>query len=271
MINFKNGGFLLGLLGGAALTALLGIFVLMLIQTVRPAPVATLTDTPAPVTPTDTPTTEPTYTPTPVAPTDTPTPVAPTDTPTTEPTYTPTQTPATELTATPTQTPTPATPTITLTVPSVTTGIVGGSGGSPYALACPPGSAATGILGRAGSNVNQVQVQCTGVVNGTLSGASATTARAGGGGGSPYDLGCPAGYVVVGIRGRVGNGGAGVIDMLSVDCAAVSGGPTYTTASVGSTFGGSIEYSLRCPADTIVRGLQGRAGDLVDAIGLQCQ
>ena len=46
MINFKNGGFLLGLLAGAALTALLGIFVLMLIQTVGPAPVVTPTDTP---------------------------------------------------------------------------------------------------------------------------------------------------------------------------------------------------------------------------------
>lgn len=258
MINFKNGGFLLGLLAGAALTALLGIFVLMLIQTVGPAPV---------VTPTDTPTTEPTHT---------PTPVTLTDTPTTEPTYTPTpvmltDTPTTEPTSTPTHTPTPATPTVTPAVPSVTPNTVGGSGGSPYSLACPPGSAATGIQGRAGSNVNQVQVRCQGIVDATLSGASSTTTSAGGGGGSPYDLGCPAGYVVVGIRGRVGNGGAGIIDMLGVDCAAPAGGPTYTTASVGTIFGGSIEYSLRCPAGTIARGLQGRAGDLVDAIGLQCQ
>jgi hypothetical protein len=266
MLNLRNGGFLLGLLAGMALTALLGIFVLMLIQTAGPA---------ASVTPTVTPTAEPTSTPTPVTLTDTPT-TEPTSTTTQtatiEPTSTPTQTPTIEPTSTPTQTLTPAAPTVTQTVPSVTTTLVGGSGGSPYALACPPGSAATGIQGRAGSNVDQVQVRCDSIVGATLSGASSTTTTsAGGGGGSPYDLGCPAGYVVVGIRGRVGNGGAGVIDMLSVDCAELAGSGTQTTASVGSTFDGSIEYSLRCPEGTIARGLQGSAGNLVNAIGLQCQ
>lgn len=115
MLNLKNGAFLLGLLVGIALTALLVVMVLALVQVTRP--VASAAPQPVAIsTPRDTPVKTPTHTPT-----DTPAlePTEPlTDTPTLEPveaaTNTPTLAPAPVLTstaiATATATPTPSGP-----------------------------------------------------------------------------------------------------------------------------------------------------------------
>jgi hypothetical protein len=124
MLNLRNGGFLLGLLAGIALTALLGIFVFTLVQAARPAqpavpqPVASVTPTdPLAVAPTTAPIEAPTNTPTDThvdAPTDTPV-GAPTDTPTAAPAEAPTETPTLAPVELPTDTPA-VTRTITATV-----------------------------------------------------------------------------------------------------------------------------------------------------------
>ena len=157
----------------------------------------------------------------------------------------------------------------------------GGSGGSTqYLLACPDGYLGTGIQGRAGNNVNGVQLRCKQIeglrvtLNGVipaLSSTTTTTAYAGGGGGAGYQWSCPESMVLIGIHGRVGQSGAGVIDMLGVDCTTLGGGGAWSSGMVGYNYSGSVEYGLACKANKMVTGLQGRHGDLVDSIQLRCQ
>ena len=154
MLNLRNGGFLLGLLAGIALTALLGIFVFTLVQAARPAqpaapqPAASATATAAlAVEPTTAPVEAPTDTPV-EAPTDTPveartdTPAeAPTDTPAEAPTDTPAEAPTDTPAEAPTETPTLAPVEIPTDTPAVTrtiTATVGYPGN--YALAFDGGS-----------------------------------------------------------------------------------------------------------------------------------
>jgi hypothetical protein len=178
--------------------------------------------------------------------------------------------------------PGPTGPTANLVLGSTTTtDPAGGSGGSPYTLACPSGSVAIGIQGRAGANVDQVQVRCqaigtavqvaAGAVGATLTGPVTTTSPAGGSGGTSYSLSCPAGFVMIGVSGRVGVFGAGVVDQLRVECAKLAGSGSFTTPTVGSVFPNSITYSLICSEGRVATGIQGRAGNLVDRIQVRCQ
>ena len=148
----------------------------------------------------------------------------------------------------------------------------GGSGGGAYSLDCPAGSVATGLNAHGGSNVDQIQVICQAVtgVNRTF-GAATTTGTAGGTGGSPASLTCPANFVLTGLTGFVGAGTGGVNDMIAGICSPIGGGSTTLTASVGSQFGTSVAYSTSCPAGMVVTGIQGGAGSLVDRTQIKCR
>ena len=148
----------------------------------------------------------------------------------------------------------------------------GGTGGGTYSLDCPVGSVATGLNVHGGSNVDQIQVICQTVtgVNRTF-GSATTTATAGGSGGSPAALTCPANFVLTGLTGFVGAGTGGVNDMIAGICSPIGGGQTTVTASVGSQFATSVAYSTSCPAGMVVTGIQGGAGSLVDRTQIKCQ
>jgi hypothetical protein len=123
-----------------------------------------------------------------------------------------------------------------------------------------------------GSNVDQIQVICQTVTGAARTfGPATTTAAVGGSGGSPATLACPAGYVMIGLTGRIGNGGSGVNDMIAVFCGPIGGGATVTTQSVGSNFSGSIAYGAACPLGLAVTGIQGGAGNLVDRTQIKCR
>ncbi len=159
---------------------------------------------------------------------------------------------------------------------TTTTDPKGGSGGSPYTLACPTGSIATGISGNAAGQVGSVsgvQVKCNALTVGVVMGLgpATTTAATGSTLGTAFQLNCPAGYVITGAQGRVGNGGAGAVDELAIVCTQIGGSATSTSASVGTVQPDSVTFGLNCPPGKVVSGLQGRSGNLIDQIQLQCQ
>ena len=148
----------------------------------------------------------------------------------------------------------------------------GGGGGTPYVIDCPAGAIATGINVSGGSNVDRVQLICQTVTGAARTfGQQTTTGSVGGTGGQPATLACPANYVLIGLTGRIGNGGSGLNDQIAGVCGPLNGGASVNTASVGSNFSGSIGYTTTCPVGLAVAGLQGGAGNLVDRTQIRCR
>jgi hypothetical protein len=83
---------------------------------------------------------------------------------------------------------------------------------------------------------------------------------------------CPSDHILVGLTGRIGNGGFGLNDMIGGVCAPVTGSGQLTyTQTVGSTFAGSVAYTSLCEAGLAVTGLRGGAGSLVDRTQIVCR
>src|SRR5262249_55380666 len=122
-----------------------------------------------------------------------------------------------------------------------------------------------------GTSLDNIQVICQPITGNRAFGQATTTAAVGGGGGNPATLSCPAGYVMTGLTGRVGNGGTSVNDQIAAVCDAVNGGPQQVTASVGGVNGGSIGYFTTCLPGLVVVGIQGGAGNLVDRTQIKCR
>jgi hypothetical protein len=152
------------------------------------------------------------------------------------------------------------------------TGPVGGSGGNPFSITCPPGQAAAGFRGRAGDDINQLRLGCK---NSELV-ETADSDPVGGNGGQ--DLGdaqmCFPDEVMVGVLVRTsGHLGTEVIDQLSVRCST----PGFDTFSFGraETLAGVAQSSnpvqtIDCPAGMYVTAVSGRFGAVLDNIKLHC-
>ena len=104
----------------------------------------------------------------------------------------------------------------------------GGSGGTYRAPRCGTGEVVTGIFGRSGARIDQIGFRCSqlGISGAPASDdvtlATGTTLGAyGGGGGTYFSYNCPAGEVVVGMRGRYGSR----VDAFGVRCAAIDTTP----------------------------------------------
>jgi hypothetical protein len=154
------------------------------------------------------------------------------------------------------------------------TGIAGSSGGTAYELSCGSGRALVGIKGKAGSFIDKVQGVCAQInYDGSWQGSTSVTGSAGGSEGTDYNLTCPSGYAISGIKGKA----ASYIDQLYVLCQALtSNGKINTYKSqiwkgpAGST-GGYSFGPLICTDNSIpARMIKGKAGIWVDSIGLGC-
>lgn len=99
---------------------------------------------------------------------------------------------------------------------------------------------------------------------------------AGGGGGTPFSILCPAGTVATALRGHAGE----EIDRTELMCSPVLAGPALgAAASAGAVGGfGGADYgaTLTCPAGSVMTGIHGRAGivrwggNVVDTLGVTC-
>jgi hypothetical protein len=96
-----------------------------------------------------------------------------------------------------------------------------------------------------------------------------TTSYAGGDGGGPFTLTCPAEMNLVGIYGKSG----GYVDRLGITCVKVYGngkwvGEPTRQGDLGGPGGG--DYAVTCPRDTAVTVIIGRASNFVDRLQIGC-
>ncbi|MBI5487558.1 MAG: hypothetical protein HY905_09510 [Deltaproteobacteria bacterium] len=103
--------------------------------------------------------------------------------------------------------------------------LAGGNGGGAFRTACAPGSYVVGVRGRAGGAIDALEPLCEDTSLADASAAPlgeavprtrpvATLAKVGGSGGAPFESRCPAGWVVVGVSGRIGD----FVQSLAVQC-----------------------------------------------------
>ena len=94
----------------------------------------------------------------------------------------------------------------------------GGTGGEPFTLPCPDHTALVGIQGRAGDYIDSIRGVCSRFDEIGNASAPVTTATVGGSGGtSSFNLRCPSGEAMVGVRGRA----AWWVDQVQIICAPI--------------------------------------------------
>lgn len=151
----------------------------------------------------------------------------------------------------------------------------GGTGGNAFEAVCGAKEAMVGIAGRNGAMLDAVEVLCARIgLDGKYVSPPRKTARYGGGGGGDFSLACPTDHVATGIVGRAG----GLIDALGVICSKINMNYTFGSWSPGSAGptlgpaggGGGSQFSSDCGYNPPAVGLSGRAGTLVDRVGLKC-
>lgn len=153
--------------------------------------------------------------------------------------------------------------------------VFGGSGGTAYARDCGAGRVMTGIRGRGGLSLDAIGLLCRPVdAQGALGPESTMASLVGGSGGTAEARSCPVGQVMTGIRISYG----GFVDRVQPQCrpwkAATRSvdGATDGTATIGrKTFTSEREVLSLCESSKQpASGIRGRAGTLVDALGLVC-
>jgi arabinofuranosyltransferase len=157
----------------------------------------------------------------------------------------------------------------------------GGGGGTPYRWRCPPGLPVMRFAGDFDADAHAVERVRIGCGDGQS--AEATSAGEGEGlGETPppavsvvgplfggmnarqsFAVACPRGADAVGIYGTADH----IIRSLGLICA--HGEERQKTSLIGERKG--TAFDLRCLQSTSVVGIEGRSGDLVDAVGIACQ
>ena len=160
----------------------------------------------------------------------------------------------------------------TVALNTVVVGPVGGDGGSPWSLSCPPSYAAVALQGRAGDDIDRTELICA--PRADLFGPRVSAGAVGTFGGVDYGaaLTCASGSYLSGVYGLAGTTGAGfVIDTIGAHCANPNGSVT-TTTTVGVPWPVvNAAFSLVCPTGKKIIGIQGRSGLVLDQILLVCQ
>jgi hypothetical protein len=170
--------------------------------------------------------------------------------------------------------------------PDVLLAPVGGSGGNTFQARCAPGEHLIGLNLRAGHNVDAVQPICGSTSNpsGPMT-IGREMPRFGGQGGEPKQLICPSNTPAV-IAMHVSAEGVGVVALKAIYlyCGVVAAQQILSEVASASFVGPSQHQNILpgtsdvrsssgykiCPGGLIPVGAHGRAGALVDALGLIC-
>ncbi len=155
----------------------------------------------------------------------------------------------------------------------VTTSQAGGGGGTAFTQTCPNGAVLTGLQGAFGDFVDSVKPVCVTIDSlGDAASSSVLSAHGGSGGTTGYDLECPRGWAVTGLKGRSGL----FVDRVQLVCAPVQlDGTVLLSAERTDPFkaggSGGSAFSIHCGGTRPARGINGGAGSFVDRIGLGCE
>lgn len=139
----------------------------------------------------------------------------------------------------------------------------GGNGGTPFEVRCQaPGARAIGLFGGAGTDYNRVGLICSITPNTSYTGGTAGTA---------FSNNCPEGKFLVGISGSSSTNyfsGTGYVKQVRMYCAKADGsnGEWISPQGTASTYG----FFQVCPPGSVVVGLKGRSGTLIDQIQVMC-
>jgi hypothetical protein len=167
---------------------------------------------------------------------------------------------------------------------------VGGSGGNRFKTRCPRNQHLLGFKLRAGDNIDAVQAVCGLAYTATRAEPAVTAMpQLGGTGGNPQGVMCPAATpIVIGARFEAEGIDTQVLNAIRLYCGVA--GPAQATiypddgyaaefaAHVQGSGGGigigdpvqTIVDMTMCPTGTVAVGIHGRAGKMVDAVGLLC-
>ncbi len=157
--------------------------------------------------------------------------------------------------------------------PTQRTPAFGGSGGRAFELRCGSGYVLTGVQGRQGMVVDRIGILCRPVrQDGTLGSETTVGNQVGGGGGNAVAVSCGSGRVVSGLRFFYGT----YVDSITIGCRTwhpgtrgMSGSPAFGLKIGGD--GHPTPGEVSCGSDRQPgAGILGRAGSVVDSIGLVC-
>ncbi|RWM38864.1 SH3 domain-containing protein [Mesorhizobium sp.] len=150
-------------------------------------------------------------------------------------------------------------------------GSFGGQGGAPFHGTCSP-KALAGVFLRAGKALDTVMIDCgTLNKNGTVTDVIGDAHfHAGGSGGDPFSVGqfCPQNALVTGMR--VWKDHNNMVNSFILRCTSMTDGTnTWTTMRArGEAINDPVK--ILCKKNEIGIGIYGRAGSLIDNIGLLC-
>ncbi|UIJ44336.1 hypothetical protein LZK98_14840 [Sphingomonas cannabina] len=167
--------------------------------------------------------------------------------------------------------------------------VVGGRGGTSAALRCPAGSYLAGVVARIGDDMDAIGPICAQALTTGGIYPAGRPGTLGGTGGRLREFACPASAPFV-RKATIGAEGSRtiVVNSIEIRCGPLSGpmpqpvleynyvllsGPNYYSSSLlPGTGGNSLSYSnlAECPSHMAPVGLHGRAGAMVDALGIIC-
>jgi arabinofuranosyltransferase len=154
-------------------------------------------------------------------------------------------------------------------------GVRGGEGGVPYSLDCPAGSVVSAITSTTATEtiptLGSVSVECRALGVGGLGAATGTQQAGIPATGPAGRTACPAGEVMVGLRGGYG----ALVDGVRPLCARLTREGSLTVwrgAHEGALIGGAggLPWEVMCHEQTVLVGLSGRTAERVVATGPIC-
>ena len=153
------------------------------------------------------------------------------------------------------------------------TQVMGGTGGSPFSLACNSNEVLAGVYGTSdGTHVNQAGLRCVAVdQSGHWIGSPVNRGVTGVASGASYTKTCPANYAISGYRGRSSTS----VDQLDFECRALTSQGKITgvgqyLGTVGGT-GGTAQGPYNCGTNNPVYALAGRTSNWLENFGMQCR
>lgn len=158
------------------------------------------------------------------------------------------------------------------------TPVFGGSGGGSFLAYCPRGTYLIGVAGRTGAWIDAIQPVCA-AWNSSAQAFDPPIygSAAGGSGGGPATLMCPAGMVIRGWEiARIADGNSRLVRYVRPQCETVSP-EQRPSAQIPGRFGGTVamdpadRMGYKCPDGQFANGIYGASGAYVDNAGLKCE